>query len=163
MKLHPTIKGLRLTEDGEVWRDTIYRHKGNGVVQPYPEGWRNPYQDTHGYMKIRIDGKLFAVHRLVAETYIPNLGNLPQVHHIDEDKTNNHISNLMWVTAKDNNRFSHNVSGELTKGGVGVWFPNIKDFANKRELNEGHISRVLRDKLPSHKGWRTTRGQYSAI
>ena len=46
------------------------------------------------------------IHRLVAETYIPNPHNLPQVNHIDENKLNNHVDNLEWVTARQNQEHS---------------------------------------------------------
>ena len=42
------------------------------------------------------------VHRLVAESFIPNPQNLPQVDHIDADGENNSVSNLQWVTASQN-------------------------------------------------------------
>lgn len=42
------------------------------------------------------------IHRLVAKTFIPNPNNLPQVDHIDGDKSNNHVSNLRWVSNYDN-------------------------------------------------------------
>lgn len=38
----------------------------------------------------------------MAETYLPNPNNLPEVHHIDSNRTNNHVSNLQWVSSEDN-------------------------------------------------------------
>ena len=46
--------------------------------------------------------KMFKIHRLVAQTFIPNPSNLPQVNHKDGNKLNNKLNNLEWCTASEN-------------------------------------------------------------
>ena len=56
----------------------------------------------NGYMYVSLQGKCFGVHRLVAQAFIPNLENKPQVNHKNENKQDNRVTNLEWVTAKEN-------------------------------------------------------------
>lgn len=64
------------------------------------------------------------IHRLVAEAFIPNPLNLPSINHIDEDKNNNHISNLEWCSHQYNKEYSgckveytleNKITGEIIK------------------------------------------------
>ena len=64
------------------------------------------YITNKGYVAVQLkrDKKRYhkLVHRLVAETYIPNPNNKPQVNHINGNKTDNRVGNLEWVTAEEN-------------------------------------------------------------
>ena len=97
------IKGYEglyaITPEGEVWS---YKRKMFLVL----------IADKKGYLRVNLckDGKVkkYKIHRLVAEAYIPNPDNLPQVDHIDNDKTHNYVNNLQWITNRDNSRKSNN-------------------------------------------------------
>lgn len=64
--------------------------------------------DVHGYLYCTLwkDGnhKRFAIHRMVAEAFIPNPDGLPQVNHLDGDKHNNNVFNLEWCNQSRNNK-----------------------------------------------------------
>ena len=62
--------------------------------------------DGHKYVSLTLnkETKNKALHRVLAETFIPNPENKSQVHHIDENKLNNNINNLMWVTPEEHGR-----------------------------------------------------------
>ena len=59
-----------------------------------------------GYIRVELwcagRGKKYQLHRLLAEAFIPNPENKPQVNHIDGDKRNNNLSNLEWCTQYEN-------------------------------------------------------------
>lgn len=69
--------------------------------------------------------KLVRVHRLVAETFIDNLHNLPMVDHIDRDKMNNCVSNLRWVDSSGNQKNTSNA--------IYVEDTHLLDFTQKYE------------------------------
>jgi hypothetical protein len=60
----------------------------------------------NGYVRVELweggKGRKYLVHRLLAKAFIPNPEGKPQVNHIDGDKTNNSLSNLEWVTQREN-------------------------------------------------------------
>lgn len=68
--------------------------------------WMKPWTDDHGYLRISfmVAGKLKTtkLHRLVAEHFVKNPHNKPQVNHKNGDKTDNSAANLEWVTAREN-------------------------------------------------------------
>ena len=59
---------------------------------------------NNDYVRVRLNGRNYLYHRILARHFIPNPDNLPQVDHIDRDKTNNSIENLRWVSAGENLR-----------------------------------------------------------
>lgn len=90
------IKGF---EDYLIYSDgRVYSEKTGKFLKPVNNG--------KGYLIIRLINceveKICRVHRLVAEAFIPNPENKPFIDHIDTDRSNNDISNLRWVTAKEN-------------------------------------------------------------
>jgi hypothetical protein len=95
------IKGYSnywVTDDGRVYvrsAKTGYRIKQ--MAYHYVTGG---YRMVH----LRKNGKQISstVHRLVAETFIPNLDNKPQVNHKNGIRTDNRVENLEWVTAQEN-------------------------------------------------------------
>lgn len=94
----------------EIWKDIDgyggkYQVNQSGEVINMQTGMilRNSIDKQTGYSKVGLwDGKTKTrlVHRLVAEAFIPNPDNLPQVHHKDGNKQNNSVDNLEWVSNK---------------------------------------------------------------
>ena len=60
------------------------------------------YEDKDGYLICNIDGKPAKKHRLIALQFIPNPDNLPQIDHKNRIPSDNHISNLRWISNREN-------------------------------------------------------------
>ena len=58
----------------------------------------------NGYVEIHLNRWTYKLHRILAKHFLPNPNDLPEVDHIDRDKTNNAIENLRWISRSDNCR-----------------------------------------------------------
>ena len=82
------------------------RNKETGVIlKPCVTEWG--YKMIHLHYNSKAHTRY--VHKLVAETFIPNPENKPEVNHEDGVKTNNHVSNLSWVTHSENNEHAYRI------------------------------------------------------
>jgi len=87
------------------YKDTNLQVTPNGDVYG-PKGIRKKRTMRNGYqvVGVRVEGVStpILVHRMVAEMYVANPNNKPEVNHKDGDKTNNHFTNLEWSTRSEN-------------------------------------------------------------
>lgn len=108
----------------EIWKDVegfegFYQVSNYGRIKSFRESNRfygqtehllSPTVTANGYESVTLyispkERHKFLVHRLVAQTFIPNPNNYDAVNHKDENKRNNHVDNLEWCTLSYNNSY----------------------------------------------------------
>lgn len=157
--------------DQEVWKpiqgfEDRYAVSSKGRVKNIKTGrvLKN-CSTTHGYAAVWLckgDGtkrKCVMVHRLMAQAFIPNPLNLQQVNHKDENKSNNDMSNLEWVTASQNIRHSiHQRSCKINQYTLDGEFIRTWETSKqiKRELgfDNGSIIKSCKGKLKQAYGYK---------
>lgn len=119
----PTTKNYQASNMGR-----IRHHNKIITLSTSNEGYLTASLRYHGKSKTRY------VHRLVAQTFIPNPKNLPAVNHKDEDKQNDQVNNLEWCTIKYNDRYGNHMwkqarsrfySVKITRGKLSRIFPSM--------------------------------------
>lgn len=132
------------------------------------------YNHPTGYQIISFmtkDGKRksTSVHRIIANAFIPNPLNLPEVNHIDENKSNNSLDNLEWVSSKGNSKHGSRDKKRLSKvtnmpeqstaiiatnllDGSTLYFPSQGE-AHRAGFQQGNINKCLKGERKSHKGY----------
>lgn len=146
--------GLGLKKmDNEYWKDLNlesgwYQISNLGRIRKV--ALLHPYIDKTGYSRVCIRGKLYSIHRLVAEAFIPNPDHKEQVNHIDSDPKNNKVENLEWVTSKENILHSYYNGNrfylEVIRMEDGKKYPNISKIAKDYNINWGTIKQIIRKK-----------------
>ena len=133
--------------------------------------------DARGYLAVDLyqggNRETKKVHRLVAEAFIPNPEDKSQINHIDGNKMNNSVSNLEWVTPKENAEHackngiakpSYGMSGKKNPNAgrkgipfeiveTGEVFRTAEECAKKIDGNHRHINDCLRGRQKTHRGF----------
>ncbi len=105
--------------------ESLYFATIDGKIFSYPKKTRKGIREivphkgsNYNLIDLCKDGKIkkYLIHRLIAETFIPNPDNKPQVNHIDGNKRNNRVDNLEWCTASENQKHSISIGLRTCKG-----------------------------------------------
>lgn len=126
------------------------------------------YRNNRGYVMVSLckDNKAdyHLVHRLVAEAFVDNVDNKPQVNHIDGNILNNCASNLEWVTDNENKIHSSITAGGTQRpkkrcivtdidSGTTHNFDSLRDAERALNLDHGSVMKVLSGRYHTHRGF----------
>ena len=125
-----------------------------------------------GYLHVVLckDGKAkaFTVHRLVAESFLPNPHNYPCVNHKDENKQNNNVSNLEWCSVQYNNTYGTRIERVAEKKTNGKQSKPVLQYTldgqfvrewestaecGRNGFNQGNVVACCQGKLKKYKGF----------
>lgn len=149
-------EGYQVSSYGRV-RSLNYRRTGKTKVL-------SPGENTCGYLQVDLcksgKEKTFLIHRLVAEAFLHNYFDYSDINHIDEDKHNNHVTNLEYCDRRYNNNYGTRIERmsktvlQLTKTGelVREW-PSTAE-AGRNGFNHSNIIKCCSGERKSHKGFR---------
>jgi len=135
----------QINQFGEVKSLQRINYMKNGVPRHVKEKYIAWKTKKNGYKFLQLwrngKSKNFYIHRLVAKHFIENPSELDEVNHIDGNKSNNHFSNLEWVTHSENmyhayekelrGRCEHHQQAKLTNEQVAYILKNYKPFDNQ--------------------------------
>ena len=148
--------------------------RNNGGYQKVPEKILEGYDNGRGYLFLILykDGKgeNCLVHQLVAQAFLPNPDNLPEVNHKDEDKTNNCVENLEWCSSSYNANYgtrnkriaekqrndpnkSKAVVGTHKINGLILEFPSAKEAERQTGINNSNIIKCCKGRKKSAGGF----------
>lgn len=143
---HPTT-GVLVREDGMVLNSVRGGH-GKKCA------WTKGYLQKDGYRTVRILGKDYKVHRLLAEAFLQNPENKPTVDHINRIRDDNRVCNLRWATYKEQ---QENSGSALNRVDYGVrWCENRLEYGRVRArlYREAHRDEILARKKEYYKAHR---------